>query len=185
MPKRYFPNSYILSLFMVYWINFQIIYTFTYQKTFLHTENDWTEIQNNISSFQERFLSLEHIIWKVSQMKQNDKMKWQNNIPTIKLLMDHNTRIYWFYYSKLWYIAGLTLSWRRLLWYRKQSIDLLCKSMDWFLYDHGLRHDRVKGFTEYFQAITRSSHQRCFVKKVFLQISQYSQENTCVRVSFW
>ena len=39
----------------------------------------------------------------------------------------------------------LTLSWRRPLSYRNQSIDLLCKSMDWFLYDNGLRHDRVKG----------------------------------------
>ena len=38
----------------------------------------------------------------------------------------------------------LTLSWRRLLPYRNQSIDLLCKSMDWFLYDKGLPHERVK-----------------------------------------
>ena len=30
----------------------------------------------------------------------------------------------------------------------------------------------------------RSSHQRCAIKKVFLGISQNSQENTCVRVSF-
>ena len=30
----------------------------------------------------------------------------------------------------------------------------------------------------------RSSHQRCSVKKVFLEISQNSQENTCIRVSF-
>ena len=37
----------------------------------------------------------------------------------------------------------LTLSWRRPLSYRNQSIDLLCKSMDWFLYDNGLRHERV------------------------------------------
>ena len=29
--------------------------------------------------------------------------------------------------------------------YRNQSIDLLGKSMDWFLYDIGLRHERVKG----------------------------------------
>ena len=28
--------------------------------------------------------------------------------------------------------------------YRNQSIDLLRKSMDWFLYDIGLRHERVK-----------------------------------------
>ena len=28
--------------------------------------------------------------------------------------------------------------------YRNQSTDLLCKSMDWFLYDNGPRHERVK-----------------------------------------
>ena len=38
----------------------------------------------------------------------------------------------------------LTLSWRRLLSYRNQSIDLRSKSMDWFLYDNGLRYERVK-----------------------------------------
>ena len=38
----------------------------------------------------------------------------------------------------------LTLSWRRLLSIRNQSIHLQSKSMDWFLYDNGLRHDRVK-----------------------------------------
>ena len=39
---------------------------------------------------------------------------------------------------------ALTLSWRKPLSYRNQSSDLLCKSMDWFLYDNGLRHERVK-----------------------------------------
>ena len=38
----------------------------------------------------------------------------------------------------------LTLSWRRPLSYRNQSIDLLSKSMDWFLYDNSFRHERVK-----------------------------------------
>ena len=38
----------------------------------------------------------------------------------------------------------LTLSWRRPLSYRNLSIDLLLKSMDWFLYDTGRRHERVK-----------------------------------------
>ena len=38
----------------------------------------------------------------------------------------------------------LTLSRRRPLSYRNQSIDLLRKSMDWFLYDNGLRLERVK-----------------------------------------
>ena len=38
----------------------------------------------------------------------------------------------------------LTLSHTRPISYRNQSIDLLCKSMDWFLYDIGLGHERVK-----------------------------------------
>ena len=38
----------------------------------------------------------------------------------------------------------LTLSWRRSLSYRNQSIDLLSTSMDWDLYDNGPRHERVK-----------------------------------------
>ena len=38
---------------------------------------------------------------------------------------------------------ALTLSWWRPLSYRNQFIDLLRKSMDWFLYDNGLRHERV------------------------------------------
>ena len=41
-------------------------------------------------------------------------------------------------------ISYLTLSWRKLISYRNQSIDLLPNSMDWFLYDIGLRHERVK-----------------------------------------
>ena len=38
---------------------------------------------------------------------------------------------------------SLNLSWRRLLSYRNQSIDLRSKSVEWFLYDNGLSHERV------------------------------------------
>ena len=38
----------------------------------------------------------------------------------------------------------LTLSWRRSLSYRNQSTDLKSKSIDWFLYDKGLRHESIK-----------------------------------------
>ena len=38
----------------------------------------------------------------------------------------------------------LTHSWWRPLSCRNQSIDLRSRSMDWFLYDNGLRHERVK-----------------------------------------
>ena len=37
----------------------------------------------------------------------------------------------------------LTLSWRRPLSYRNESTDLQCKSVDWFLYDNSLRHEKV------------------------------------------
>ena len=41
---------------------------------------------------------------------------------------------------------NLTLSWRGPLSYRNQSTDLQRKSMDWFLYDNSLRHERVKSY---------------------------------------
>ena len=46
------------------------------------------------------------------------------------------------FYDKM----DLTLSWRRPFSYRKQSIYLFRKSMDWFLYDNGVRHEKVKCF---------------------------------------
>ena len=42
----------------------------------------------------------------------------------------------------------LTISWRRPISCRNQSIDLLRKSMDWILYDIGLRHERVNRITK-------------------------------------
>ena len=38
---------------------------------------------------------------------------------------------------------SLTLSWWRSLSYRNQSTDLQSKSMDWFLYDRDICHERV------------------------------------------
>ena len=32
--------------------------------------------------------------------------------------------------------------------YRKHFVDLLCKPMDWFLYDRDLRHERVNCFVK-------------------------------------
>ena len=43
----------------------------------------------------------------------------------------------------------LALLWRRPLSYRNQSIDLRSRSMDWFLYDNDLRHERVKWMEVY------------------------------------
>ena len=41
-------------------------------------------------------------------------------------------------------MQGLTLSRRRSLSYKNQSIDLQSKSVDWFLYGRDLRHERAK-----------------------------------------
>ena len=41
-------------------------------------------------------------------------------------------------------LKASTLSWRRPLSYRNQSIDLQSKSVNWFLYDKDLHHERVK-----------------------------------------
>ena len=33
--------------------------------------------------------------------------------------------------------------------YRSQSIDLLCKSVDWFLYDNGPRHEIINNIKSF------------------------------------
>ena len=70
-------------------------------------------------------------------------LKWENTLPkqplnrcSSNLCMAAITK------------SHLTLSWRRPLSYRNQSIDLLRKSMDWFLYGNDLRHERVKNVNE-------------------------------------
>ena len=60
-----------------------------------------------------------------------DILKHQKNLASTKVYFN------WIHWLKS------TLSWRRPLSYRNQSIDLRCKSMDWFLYDNGFRHERV------------------------------------------
>ena len=51
----------------------------------------------------------------------------------------------WMNYEYAFFVQiSLTLLWWRPLSYRNKSIDLLRKLMDWFLYDIGLRHERVK-----------------------------------------
>ena len=41
------------------------------------------------------------------------------------------------------FAKSFTLSWQMSLSYRNQSIDLLCRPMDWFLYDRDPNHERV------------------------------------------
>ena len=55
----------------------------------------------------------------------------------------------------------LTLSRRRPILYRNHSIDLLCKSMNWFLYDIGLRRERAKTGKNYIQSRENRKHLHC------------------------
>ena len=64
--------------------------------------------------------------------------------------------------------VALTLSWRRPLPYRNQSINLLRKSMDWFLHDNGLRHERVNG-----HAICTCMQKINFIPLVVFEITKF------------
>ena len=70
-------------------------------------------------------------------------------------LQDTTFQLYLSFAKLLFQNVCLTISWRRPLSYGNQSIDLLCKSMNWFLYDNGLRHKRVNscGFASYWPNI--------------------------------
>ena len=66
-------------------------------------------------------------------------MRWSTLLLVGNQFIDLNSS------SDIWCILpNLTLSWRRPISYRNQSIDLQSKSIDWFLYDIRLRHERVK-----------------------------------------
>ena len=80
--------------------------------------------------------------------------------------------------------SELTLSWQRSLSYRSQSIDLLYKSMDWFLYARDLCHERIKNrinsnlifklksLVTHLSLLTGKAFDKCFAigkRKVFLK----------------
>ena len=70
---------------------------------------------------------------------------------------------------------SLTLSWRRSLWYRNQSIDLLCKSLDWFLYDRDLRPERVEIIHEVPFLNLIIFYLKCIIHMKFLKYMYYSE----------
>ena len=83
----------------------------------------------------------------------------------------------------VWQGFYLILSWWRPLSYRNQSTELQSKSMDWFLYDSGLRHERVRSLI--FQNcldIVCTSLEKCFScnKKGFFHPSKRSGIPTCI-----
>ena len=68
------------------------------------------------------------------------------------------------------WLITLIFSWQRSLSYRNQSIDLCRKSMDWFLYDRDLRHQRAKVI-------------KPFQAKVYFHIP-WQRQNTIVSLTF-
>ena len=67
----------------------------------------------------------------------------------------------------------LTLSWPSFLSYRNQSIDLQSKSMDWFLYDRYLRHERVKWFNQLLFPLKESVFEMISRENIILWSSNY------------
>ena len=67
---------------------------------------------------------------------------------------------------KIFYEAQMTAS-------RSKEIIQPPPDKSWIIFFYG-------DTPEYTEAVAR----RCSVKKVFLEISQYSQENTCAKISF-
>ena len=78
-----------------------------------------------------------------SPVKTKDKANI-NTAPKVHELLEKEDKI-----SKLWanskyeFFISLTPSWRTSLLYKNQSIGLLCKSMEWFLYDRDVCHEKV------------------------------------------
>ena len=85
------------------------------------------------------------------------------------------------------FMLDLTLSWRRSQSYRNQShMILLCKLIDWFLYDRNLCHARVnKSFFSQFPKVptfrkSRSSNFPCRIVitlKILCKLSPIPPEN--------
>ena len=139
-------------------------------------ENLLSNSECGISKTKEKFLTTTVIIFFI-----NNKTLCNYLNPLMPGSSKRSNIIKQTYSQKLLFI--LTLSWRKPLSYRNQAIDLLCKSMDWLLYDNGHRHERVK----YVWPFASTRHERvkrrnCQGKKL-LQISNFGlvQRNFIIR----
>ena len=83
--------------------------------------------------------ALRRIYWNTSQVLPDFSLIRENTCPRKPLSWHYSRKD-----NSSFLFITLTLSCRGPLSYRNQSIDLRSKSMDWFLYDNGLRYERVK-----------------------------------------
>ena len=78
-------------------------------------------------------LSPKYVFELIPTARQANMTRHKNSIPLFNVKYGYSKNDFF----------SLTLSWRRSLSYRNQSINLRSKSMDWSLYDNGFRHERV------------------------------------------
>ena len=121
-----------------------------------HVQTETQRVQVQYSNFQKNMsLEFQEMAWNADSQVFWEK-DWANQIiystnqQPIAHLNSRKERK-WFSPSsmKLSFFAEIFIlyffnSWRKSPSYRNQSIDFLCKSVDWFLYDRDLRHERVK-----------------------------------------
>ena len=118
------------------------------------------------------------LYWKVtlnnSKNRQSDISSILRNILVQLLHLNYVFPTTWFFHNL-----------RIIIFHNQRTLPL-----NFTITSVSLRHyASTKIFVDYFFLFLlisfgdRSSHQGCFVKKMFLNISQISQENTCVGVS--
>ena len=96
--------------------------------------DEWSKLEKDIDKLDDE---------AKSPVKTKDKANI-NTAPKVHELLEMEDKI-----SKLWanskyeFFISLTPSWRTSLLYNNQSIGLLCKSRDWFLYDRDVCHEKV------------------------------------------
>ena len=92
----------------------------------------------------------------------------------------------------------LTLPWGNSLLYRNHYIDLLCKSMKWFLYYKDLRNERVKckpldqgshisisvAIEESYSAFSKAFHSSRKLKKIMITRSRFHRTYTAQKMKF-
>ena len=119
------------------------------------------------------------LYWKVtlnhSKNRQSDISSILRNILVQLLHLNYVFPTTWFFHNL-----------RIIIFHNQRTLPL-----NFTITSVSLRHyASTKIFVDYFFLFLlisfgdRSSHQGCFVKNMFLNISQISQENTCVGVSF-
>ena len=106
------------------------------KRSFLLKKNTIVGVSNEFYKF---FKAAEHLWTATSHI---DYKTWFCKNELILIMPDR--------FQRSTHGINLTFSWRRSLTYRNQSTDFHSKSMDWFLYDRDLRHERVNfSFNKY------------------------------------